>query len=167
MRFDDLTEYLYATRFRLPGVLNVGWLCRQSEFPKGIASPSVLRALRMCLRLASVNRVRGWHECELCWASDAETHQIGSVSLPGTGLRQTTVDDVGSRVFLGAAEIWLPAPAGGIFAAPDLLLHYVEQHDYLPPLGFVEAALAFRPGSWDAERIFDERTAMSGPAAPR
>lgn len=167
MRFDDLTEYLYATRFRLPGVLNVGWLGRQSEFPRGVASPLVLRAFRTCLRLASVNRVRGWRECELCWSSDSETHQIGRVSLSGTGLRQTTVDDLGNGVLLGAAEIWLPAPAGGVFAAPDLLLHYVEQHDYVPPLGFVEAALAFRPGSWDAQGIFDERITMSVLATPR
>lgn len=44
---------------------------------------------------------------------------------------------------LGQAEIRV---AGGdlIYAAPTLIYHYVEAHDYRPPVEFIERVLAGR-----------------------
>ncbi len=40
---------------------------------------------------------------------------------------------------LGSAEIWVIANDGKIFACPDLILHYIVDHNYLPPEEFIEA----------------------------
>jgi hypothetical protein len=43
---------------------------------------------------------------------------------------------------LGSAEIRVPGSGGRIYAAPDLIYHYVEAHGYRPPDEFVEAVMA-------------------------
>jgi hypothetical protein len=41
--------------------------------------------------------------------------------------------------FRGNGEIWIPGDDGRVYASPVMLLHYIEQHNYLPPLVFLEA----------------------------
>jgi hypothetical protein len=62
-------------------------------------------------------------------------------------------------VFLGSAEIWLPAADRTIiFAAPDLILHYVSAHRYLPPELFQRAIQTVsRWTDWNAKREADRR----------
>jgi hypothetical protein len=45
---------------------------------------------------------------------------------------------------VGSAEIRVHAPSGAIYAAPDMIIHYVEKHGYRPPDHFVQAVM--RPG---------------------
>jgi hypothetical protein len=39
----------------------------------------------------------------------------------------------GEWVFLGHAEVWIPARDGRIFVAPSMVYHYVVDHHYRPP----------------------------------
>ena len=64
---------------------------------------------------------RGIHACDLCWAP------------PCTFVHRD------ERRLLGTGEIRVFAPNGDIFAAPNLIFHYMRDHDYLPPPAFVEA----------------------------
>ncbi len=41
----------------------------------------------------------------------------------------------------GSAEVHIRAPNGQVYAAPSLVLHYVEVHNYRPPDEFIEAVL--------------------------
>lgn len=41
----------------------------------------------------------------------------------------------------GNGEIRVPS-AAGVYAAPVLIAHYVEAHDYRPPQAFIDAVLA-------------------------
>jgi len=41
--------------------------------------------------------------------------------------------------FRGNGEIWIPGDDGRVYASPLMLLHYIEQHNYLPPAVFLEA----------------------------
>jgi hypothetical protein len=63
----------------------------------------------------------------------------------------------GEQFFLGSAELWVPASDGSIFAAPNMIVHYVEMHGYLPPPAFV-LAVERCPREWDPEPIFEEMT---------
>jgi hypothetical protein len=45
-------------------------------------------------------------------------------------------------LLLGSAEIRVISNTGVIYAAPNLIYHYVHAHSYAPPAGFVEAVLA-------------------------
>lgn len=40
----------------------------------------------------------------------------------------------------GHRNLFLPGPCGA-FVAPEMIVHYIEQHDYLPPLEFHDAVL--------------------------
>jgi hypothetical protein len=47
------------------------------------------------------------------------------------------IDD--EEISLGSAEIRLASQGGAIFAAPDLICHYVAIHGYCPPDEFLAA----------------------------
>jgi hypothetical protein len=39
----------------------------------------------------------------------------------------------------GNGEVWITAAVGATYAAPVLIVHYIDAHAYLPPASFVEA----------------------------
>jgi hypothetical protein len=105
-------------------VLNVGWLAIEYPFAKKKACEELLDALfETCLR--TVNQTRGFHECQFCDA-------------PTFGVEVSRNDQ---RTGLGSAEIRVEGKGGIRYAAPDLIYHYVAEHDYDPPKEFVEAVL--------------------------
>ncbi len=53
------------------------------------------------------------------------------------------VDQGGCSHLLGAAEIHVDGGGGAAFAAPSLIVHYVTEHEYLPPVEFREAVVKF------------------------
>jgi hypothetical protein len=119
--FKDLTPYSY-----LPGrdgALNVGWLDRAYEFVHGDVSIRTLDKLRELASGSSTNQTRGYHVCAFC----DETHS------------RPIVDWKGVRRILGSSEIWVTSRRGVTYAAPDMILHYIEAHHYLPPGEFLEA----------------------------
>lgn len=109
------------------GVRAFSWIDAGNTFRRGVCPPGVLETLEAAAR-RPVNRTRGFHTCPLCprpepdagsaWSSDShptpystgsgEDLQLGSASLEITAGRQT-------------------------WEAPDLVLHYVVEHEYLPP----------------------------------
>jgi hypothetical protein len=117
--FEDLTPYTYLhPEEERSGTVNVGWLDRRHPFPTGPTSAR-FRAQLLWLCRRRVKRTRGLHRCEFCQGRD-RSH--------------------------GSAEIRV---CGGdrVYAAPELVYHYVAAHGYLPPAGFVAAVLA-----WDGSR---------------
>jgi hypothetical protein len=125
MYYPDLTPYRYSFGDGDPidpNVLNVGWLDAQRPFPKKRASEEFLDALfERCLEV--VYQTRGHHRCPFCRASSSGVE----------------VSRKGKRSWLGSAEIHIEGKDGKIYAAPDLIYHYVAAHDYAPPDEFVEA----------------------------
>lgn len=73
-------------------------------------------------RKIRVNQTRGFHRCDFC----APVQQ---------GLTQE-----GEELLLGSAEIRVGIGAV-IYAAPDLIFHYVSVHPYHPPAAFLHALL--------------------------
>jgi hypothetical protein len=114
--FPDLAPYEYGRRFH-PGVFHVGWLDNQHPFPRGSVDPRLIARLR-ALAANPVELYRGFHVCGLC----AE---------PSLSKGALTANR-------GNGEIRVSR--GGItFAAPVLIVHYIEQHSYLPPAQFLSA----------------------------
>ena len=112
------------------GALNVGWLHAAHGFPTGESVPALVSNLvRLCRE--PVNVKRGWHSCELC-----QRHRSA------TSLGPTVVHDADGDLRVGHAEIRVHANDGVTFAAPDMIVHYVLAHRYLPPEAFVEAVVA-------------------------
>jgi hypothetical protein len=124
MYFPDLSPYRYIARTSGPNVLNVGWLDVEHEFSKREASEDLLDALfeKIC---PPVNITRGFHHCPFCNQSS-----FGVI-----------VTRKGVSATLGSAEVWVEAKDGKIYAAPDMIYHYVAEHAYCPPQEFIDALL--------------------------
>jgi hypothetical protein len=138
MYFEDLTPYSYDLPKPLAGVLNVGWLDEHHPFNCSAPPAGFGAALRRWLLHSKANQMRGFHLCRFCRFE---------------GYQQTQVTIEGRKVYLGAAEVWIPSTNGSIFAAPDLILHYVEAHSYLPPPSFIDAVLRPVPADWNATAV--------------
>jgi hypothetical protein len=127
MYFEDLSPYCYYLKAGLDNVLNVGWLDAFHPFNVGDVSSCFLSTL--CALAAEmhpdvdihVNRMRCIHPCNLC----------GEENLPMKDYR-------GRQYNLGMSEICIPGD-GLWYAAPSMVLHYIEVHRYSPPTGFIAA----------------------------
>jgi hypothetical protein len=127
----DLSTYIAGQR-ELPNVRNVGWLDRQHSFPTGEVTALARARLRRLAKDKYTNQSRGFHYCEFC---SEEEHRVDGV-------------------LLGSAEIWIPTDAGGYYAAPDLIVHYIESHAYQPPSSYLEALGRLDIDEWSPPEDF-------------
>lgn len=131
MHFEDLRPYDYHLSYVLEGVFMVGWLDPPHAFPQAEPDPALVAKLRTMAEYRdvgfdlSVNVMRGWRRCRFCPPPDWDALKPGQI------------DDR-----LGNAELWVPGD-GVWFAAPDLVVHYIETHRYAPPPAFLDAVRAF------------------------
>jgi hypothetical protein len=113
--FEDLTPYTYFhPEEERAGTVNIGWLDRRQPFPTGETNVEFrAKLLQLCRR--RVKRTRGFHCCDFCKGPD-KPH--------------------------GSAEIRVLGD-GRVYAAPELVYHYVVAHAYRPPEEFIAAVLAW------------------------
>ena len=121
--FPDLSSYEYEPSDR--PMLNIGWLSSQHEHAKGLVAEVVMDALKV-LGGKTMNQMRGYHQCDFCSA----------VAPSVLGGEEGTVE-----LLLGSAELHVEGAGGVVYAAPDLVLHYILEHDYCPPREFCQAVL--------------------------
>ena len=132
--FPDFSPYAYENR-PFPGVVHIGWLDGVHPFPTGSMKPGLLETIR---KLASqpVELYRGYHVCEVC----VEPSDVEKKFMPHNKM---IIDPDCSwakwvKARQGNGEIRVPGK-GVTFAAPILIVHYIEEHHYLPPQEFLEA----------------------------
>lgn len=118
--FEDLSIYSYIDRHRLPNLINAGWLDVGHDFTRGAVPQGFLECLKRYCEVG-VAHTRGFHECEFCQKPEVPT--------------------VINGLKLGSAEIRVFGSNNAIFAAPNLILHYVAAHGYRPPQQFIEAVM--------------------------
>ena len=132
--FPDLAPYSYAGRIQ-PGVVHVGWLDGAHPFPKGRVDARSIEKMKL-LAAKPVELYRGRHICNLC----VEPEGLIQAYMPGKG----KLIDPESPWLKWAAKRWsngeIRVVSNGVtFAAPVLIVHYIEEHGYLPPLEFLQA----------------------------
>ena len=152
-RTDPVVTYLEdGTRFPLagdrrrpiidPAAVAIGWLDVQHLMRTGAVPDEFLDALReLCAR--GVNRTRGTHYCAFCPppSTPGELQPFIHSSAPSTG-----------NYVVGNAEIHVPGRDNQRYAAPNMIVHYVEAHGYQPPSEFVEATVrAWTDRTWLTE----------------
>lgn len=144
MYLADLSSYTTKEMsFELPNVLTIGWLDRSHSFNTGDVDPALLDMLKLLATTQPASQTRGFSDCKLC------------------GCKRVALEYRGVRRLLGSAEVWIPHRADGsrVFAAPDLIVHYVDEHRYLPPEAFLDALAAIDPIQWngtlECDRILD------------
>jgi len=130
MEYVDLSVYSYYA-FPLE-MRNVGWLGPVRGLPHAGDDP-LPEADVALLRAASrrlTNVMLGFHQCPWCGYGDPLT---------------------------GNGEYHYYAPDGAVYAAPAMVLHYVQAHGYRPPDALVVALRTTGELAWDwrAERLAD------------
>src|SRR5215471_1195508 len=120
MFMEDLSAYRYHHCDGLPGVLPIGWLSAGHSFATGHVPRSILDTLVQLAVFKSINFMRGMHRCEFCQQEEIVAEFEGVVRM------------------LGCAEVWVPGE-GVLYAAPNLIVHYIGVHRYKPPEQFVRA----------------------------
>ncbi|MBW1599621.1 hypothetical protein [Streptomyces sp. JJ38] len=120
--YPDLSEYRYSESST--PALNIGWLDGHHPFTTGDTPPALLGVL-ISLARNPTNVYRGIHFCELC-----PTFSEAQKSLRHDG------------AFLGTGEIRVVGRQGIEYAAPCMIIHYISDHNYLPPEEFIEATLS-------------------------
>jgi hypothetical protein len=131
--FPDLSPYKYG-RVSQPGVVHIGWLDGNHPFTQGTVDGDLIRKLRL-LAAEPVELYRGYHICELCVEPD-----LPKETLPPNHIVLDMNSPYGKWLALheGNGEIRV-SNAGVTFAAPVLIVHYIEEHSYLPPAQFLKA----------------------------
>lgn len=142
--FPDLSPYEYSDG-RHPNVVNVGWLCVAHPYPKGEVAPHLIAKLKK-LSKHPVELYRGFHVCDVC-AKD-RSHTLHPEMLSNGEIRITvrTLAD-GTKLHAASEPPLVPKEIeSGLvliqtitYAAPILIVHYIEAHNYLPPVEFLRA----------------------------
>ncbi|MDF9816428.1 hypothetical protein [Streptomyces sp. SPB162] len=136
--FPDLSPYTYwddQTPSKEPvtgvPVVNVGWLDDEHEFTTGEPPEGLVEALRKAVTDREYRVTRGVHSCDLCRTHWVEADNPQAPDEP---------------ILLGMSELRALGANDVLYAAPSLVLHYVTDHDYLPPADFCEAVISDRLG---------------------
>jgi hypothetical protein len=132
--YPDLAPYAYGHRENT-GVVHVGWLDGVHPLPKGTLDRHLLEKIK-ALAAKPVELYRGKHICELC----ANPPNLFITFIPGKGKFIDPNDPwwQWAEQRSGNGEIRV-SREGVTFAAPVLVVHYIEEHGHLPPPEFLEA----------------------------
>jgi hypothetical protein len=131
--FPDLSPYAYGHSVH-PGVVHVGWLDGTHPFPKGSVESRMIEKMKL-LAEKPVELYRGKHVCELC----VEPPDLQKTTMPNRVVLDpdcSWAKWVDQRSSNGEVRV---ARGGVTFAAPVLIVHYIEEHCYLPPTRFLQA----------------------------
>ncbi len=109
-----------------------GWLEPGHDYATGACPPGLLRTLQEAGD-HPVDQTRGRYSCRFCPSSHDELRPLPKL---------TTAS--GRELLLGSASLEVLDTTGQAWIAPDLVLHYVVEHRYLPPAELADARLAPR-----------------------
>lgn len=128
--FPDLTIYSYLSSQKEKGMINIGWLSKDHDFPKGEV-PDKLVSMLFELSKANFNATRGFHRCEFC-----DYNGVDEALLTNKEALLT------NKPGLGSAEIHVTSQDGKTYSAPNLICHYIAEHSYKPPDEFIDTVLS-------------------------
>ena len=126
--FEDLTPYSYHGDEGGDNILNVGWLSKDHDYPRGSVPPEFVERLNELIA-APVNLFRGFHICEFCPSPNTFVSKAGRRMLEPDPERH------------GNGEIRVTGDDGVTYVAPVLIRHYVSEHEYRPTQAFINAVL--------------------------
>jgi len=121
MYYEDLSPYDYGmTKYK--NALNIGWLDRGRFFFEG-DFPEKEEVLRKLNAKEIENRYRGFHGCPFCDPYEKKDNSTWIIK-----------DRNGNGEYIVHGN-------GKTYAAPTLVTHYIEAHNYLPPKEFIDAVI--------------------------
>ncbi|RDY26486.1 hypothetical protein [Lachnotalea glycerini] len=122
-QYDDLSKYIYFDREE-SNIFNIGWI-EDNSFNRGKVKEEFITRLWEYIKYP-VNVGRSLYKNEYL-DNKIDTY---------------TACYNGYQILLGAAEIRvMNLKKGVVYAAPNLIIHYILNHQYVPPEEFIEAVM--------------------------
>ena len=118
MFVEDMTVHPH---YKTIPLLAVGWLATGTEFEKGSVPLKLIEMLKELAFMPNLATL-GIHPCDFC------DNDPDFVAL---------IDEKGWRHSLGSSVSYV-ADGKKAFVVPNLIYHYVKDHDYLPPQEFID-----------------------------
>lgn len=117
--YEDLTPYNFHHYSEKE--LNVGWLQKGQPFNIGEVPSGFLDNIKhYAEKPFTIFHTNSPHICEFC--NEVEGNCELRIVGPGSSTSQDVLDNV-------------------VYACPELIIHYIERHNYLPPQEFIEAVM--------------------------
>ncbi len=132
--YKDLSQYREHPKglkgaVLLPNVLNIGWLGQIGDYERGEVSREFI-----------TNLVE-YYRCRVYWRCWLRSSYY-NYGLDGSWAH-FNLKFGGCFMSLGTGEIRVADKSNGImYAAPDLIIHYILNHGYLPPEEFINAVIS-------------------------
>ena len=125
MYFEDFSIYSYHPSGAGENIVNIGWLEKGRPF-KTCESANLILVEKLIQRFDDrVVRTRGFHQCGFC--------KKPRIPVIHTGKN-------GEKYSLGSAEFRIKSKSCEYtYAAPDLIIHYILEHNYCPPNDFIDS----------------------------
>lgn len=133
MYYEDLTPFRYDKfrdeSFVTSGALNIGWLDSGHEFHRGLLDEKIINKLKkITFDQQPIKLTRGYQTCPFCTSFNEEL----GIDMPVSAQWE------GREKLLGSGILVLKGDSV-TYVFPDLLIHYIEAHDYHPPEEFLDA----------------------------
>ncbi len=134
-------------------IFNIGWLGKGAPFSQGNVDEFFINKLIAIYRRERVNITRSIYPCPFCFQSYDSILDYDGILL----------EDQKNEI-LGISEIWLPNKQNTkVFVSPDLIIHYIRDHGYLPPQEYIDAVNNFDlNSSWFGEKMYEDHLQSSG-----
>jgi hypothetical protein len=132
--YPDLSLYDYDY-YSTPEGMTIGWLMKGHEFQQGEVELEDLERLSD-LGYLYEGQSRGYHYCTFCGKME---------------LQYAWSQRFDSKYSLGSAEIRVRSDDGTLYVAPNLITHYILEHEYMPPAEFLQAVREDVRRRWPAE----------------
>jgi len=135
-----------------PSLRAVGWLGSKVD-STGSVSSSVRKKLETLAHDPwSPVLFMGGHHCGVCVRKSGEKkleHLVREFPPAPDSLTEDFIENYGERyapasTAQGFFNLFVPG-AGHVYVAPELILHYIDEHQYQPPRNFCDAVLACPP----------------------
>ena len=94
-------------------LIKIGWLDKDKPYTQGECPKDFLNKLK---KIKLSIHTKGWHDCPFCNKSKSYSQYY----IPILPTKNRTGYDV-----------------------PEMIVHYIEQHNYLPPQEFIDAVMAY------------------------
>lgn len=108
-----------------PKLIAIGWLDASHAFTRARVEHSFFDKLgQLFIKPWEPYCLAGRHECEFC----RFTGGPAALAVNGT------------KVFLGSSNLFVPA-ASTMYVVPSMALHYIDAHEYAPPVAFQHAVM--------------------------
>ncbi|WP_108651043.1 DUF7919 family protein [Dongshaea marina] len=125
--------------------LLVGWLDNKNDYQTGSTPIGLLDIIFDLCKTSRYEVFRSMTPCQICYST---MESIREATFSGCGIEKYAVHSKsGERILLGSSTIIFQFEDRK-YVAPDLIWHYISEHNYLPPKEFINAVYEKKKSKW-------------------